>query len=1141
MKAFSSRRILAALALVFAAPAAAQYVATPMGGVPYPALSSSTPVSLVAITGTANDRGRATIPIGFSFPFYDRAYTQLTVTANGMAFLEPSSAGNLGADFSSNVAMPNVGEPNAVLAPMWDDLNGRNPGSTVSYQAVTGPNGQGLAVEWFDWNWFLAVQHTLTFQLRIWENGIVEFYYGTVSGNATPAMTATVGIESPTGTLATPGLPCGATCGLPDFVTNSLVTFGPAPGPDISITSLKINSIATVGPNLNISTSLAMRNFGTQAANNFTYRLYLSTDTVFNPGFDTELSPTPQGPLSIPALGYLTSTVSTTAPRPTSGSYYVIAVVDDGSVVAESNELNNLAATSVPLTAGVDLVAQNIVGPPLGGPGETITTTVTFSNQGFDVAGNVPVKIWLSADNLLSVNDLLVQTTTVPVSGGQNVVQGLTFALPLNIPAGEYFFILQIDDGPGPGVVVESSDSNNVKVGSLKFTARQADLVIDAVRVLEPLAPFGPARYAFFDEPIRLEAVVRNQGGATAPSVSILFYLSDNETLNGITDPFIGQQPGLTIAPGQTMTVNLTQKVPKNAVNGLAHRPGSFFFFAAAVAQGLIEVSSQNNFLKSEPQLVKLPAPDLIPVTVRGPAQGGSGEALLVTRTFTNVGNRPAGAAGYRYYLSANAIITESDLLLPMRNADGTTVDERSVTLTVGQQNVGSDVIVIPKGTPASSWFLGVLIDPPGTGTGAIAEVDEDNNGLAAQTIEVVSASLGLATHVLPTALEGFSYRAQLNGIGGEGGYTFALAPGDTTPPGLTLSADGNLTGTPTKPGGFSFGVVITSGARNSVEAVAIAVGPLTSSLAITSTRAPPIARLIPYELPLGAQGGRAPYTWSLAGGTLPQGIQVTADGRLAGTTQAALGTNFTFTLQALDAVGNIDRRELTVSVVDASALLISTAELPEGKVGSQYVVDIVAKNAGGAPISRPMKWSVVAGALPDGVALEPTTEDKLLISGIPGRSGVFAFTLEVEDARGRSDTADFVIRIVSPALTISAVVQGEALRGESISSQLTVLPALTGTAWSIRDGVLPPGVTFDAAGLLQGKIPDDARYGAYTFTVAVGGRDGATAMRSFSIEVVAEKTVAPRGCGCADVPGSLFALLALAGLAIRRSSSRGR
>ena len=1037
-----SPRLTALLAIAIALPASAQYVATTTNGVPYPALSTATPISLVAITGSSNDRGRATIPIGFTFPFYDRTYTQLTVTANGMAFLEPSSSANAGADFSFNTPLPNVSEPNAVLAPFWDDLNGRNPGSLIQSQALSGPNGQGLAVEWFDWNHFATSMYSLTFQLRIWENGIVEFYYGTFTGNGT-TMSATVGIESPTGSVATQGKSCGSACAIGDVQSNSLIVLGPAPGPDISITSLTINSIASAGPNLNISTTLSLRNFGTQPANGFTYRLYLSTDTVFGAG-DVELTPSPQGPVSIPALGFLTSTVATTVPRPASGSYYLVAVVDDANTVAESNEFNNLGATSVPLTAGVDLVAQSISGPPLGGPGQLISTAITFSNQGIDAAGSVPVKVWLSTDSTLSANDVLVHSTAIIVSGGQNVSTSLSFSLPLNIPAGEYSFILQLDDGPGPGVIVEGTDANNVKVSATKFTAKQADLIVDAVRVLEPLPPFGPARYAFFAEPIRLEAVVRNQGGATAPNVSVQFYLSDNDTLNGITDPFIGQQTGLLVAPGQTVTVTITQPVPINAVNGQPHKPGAFFFFAAAVAQGLIETSNQNNFLKSEPQPVRSPSPDLISMTLRGPGEAGSGEAVLVTRTLANIGNRPAGAASYRYYLSANTIITESDVLLPIRNPDGSTVNERSVTLGVGEQSPGTDIVMIPAGTPESTWFLGLLIDPPGTGIGAVAEIDEENNGLAAQTISIVAQTLGLAPQTLPAALLGLTYQFQLAGKGGNGSYTFELAPGDALPPGLTLGLDGKITGTPSAVGSYAFSVVLTSGLRNVVERRAMRVAPLSASLAITSDVLPPITRLIPYELPLGVQGGRAPYTWSLA-----------------------------------------------------------------------------------------------AGALPDGLVFQPSADEKALISGTPLRVGVFSFTLEVEDSRGRSDTADFVIRVVPPGLTINAALPAQVLRGDVISVQFAVAPALSSSSWNVRDGRVPSGLSFDANGLLAGTVAGDAAFGAYTFTIAVGGRDGASAMRSYSVEVASALTVDRRGCGCGGGPGGTFALFGILGLALRARRSR--
>src|SRR4051794_40674847 len=105
-----------------ALPASAQYVAATFGGVPYPTLTSGTAVGLQAPgLADAKDHGRADVQLGFTFPFYNRSYTQVTVTANGMIFLEPSSSANMNADFPSNFAMPNAGsEPKGIIAPFWD-------------------------------------------------------------------------------------------------------------------------------------------------------------------------------------------------------------------------------------------------------------------------------------------------------------------------------------------------------------------------------------------------------------------------------------------------------------------------------------------------------------------------------------------------------------------------------------------------------------------------------------------------------------------------------------------------------------------------------------------------------------------------------------------------------------------------------------------------------------------------------------------------------------------------------------------------------------------------------------------------------------------------------------------------------------
>lgn len=63
------------------------------------------------------------------------------------------------------------------------------------------------------------------------------------------------------------------------------------------------------------------------------------------------------------------------------------------------------------------------------------------------------------------------------------------------------------------------------------------------------------------------------------------------------------------------------------------------------------------------------------------------------------------------------------------------------------------------------------------------------------------------------------------------------------------------------------------------------------------------------YSVPLSAVGGRKPYTWSLAAGQLPAGLQLSTSGVLGGV-PGSRGI-WTFTVQITDASGATDRREL--------------------------------------------------------------------------------------------------------------------------------------------------------------------------------------------------------------------------------------
>ncbi|MFZ5444046.1 MAG: putative Ig domain-containing protein [Myxococcota bacterium] len=1127
-------RSLLFAALVLPAVAGAQYVATPQAGVPYPALTAPTPVALTAPgTNDPKDKGRATLPLGFTMPFYNRVYTQVTVTANGVLFLEPSTGPNTASDFPGNVVLPNGSEPNAVIAPFWDDLTGSNPTSALQSQAVTGPNGQGLAIEFKDWNRAFGA-FTLNVQVRLWANGIIEFFYGTMTGSGATAITATIGIESPSGTAATSALSCSPSCNLTSFDPGGTGTpinylrFGPPTGVDLQALVLRVDGITQAGSDLSIGTTFTLRNFGTAASGPFDYQLFLSQDTLVD-GADLPLTPAPATLGSLGSLQVTSTSHTGSVTRPDGGSWYVLASIPQLPDGGDLNVFNNVVASSVPYAAGVDLIAEAVTPPPVAGPGDPVQVQVQFSNQGFEPAGSVAVKLYASVDTLLSADDRLLAQQAVPVLGGQQVQQPITFTLASSVAAGDFFVIMQLDDAPDAGAIVERSELNNVVSSPAVMQIRQADLTVTDVRVMRATPPLEEVSVAFFGEPARFEAFVANVGGATANNVSVNFFLSDNESLNAVTDKLVGSVTGQTFAPGEARWVTLASApMPTTDVQGRTLLVQPYFFFGSATSPGLVELNGNNNFAKSSPVVLRNPAPNLVPVELQAPSRAGAGELIVVSRTLSNLGNRPASTAKYRYYLSANTIITPDDLPV-LRVTSGGEVADGTVTLAVGQRDSAVEILRLPQSLASSQYFLGVLLDPDDE----LEEADETDNGLAASRTDVVAQSLSIATPALPDALVGVPYRAQLEGQGGTGTYAFALADAASLPRGLTLSPSGLISGTPSLAGASTVLIEVSSGGRAVIVARPLRVAPVTASLAIDTTALPAPTRFVPYRANLAAAGGAAPYSFQLITGFLPTGLTLTSDGTLSGTPSDALGTMRNFVVRVTDAIGNVDERAFTMTVVDAAPFTIRTQLLKDGLVGAEYLDSVVVWNPSGAPVSTPVRWSVISGELPPGLALEPSTSDTLLISGTPTRPGRYRFTLEAIDAQGRTDGYTYLVDVGAPDVRASAEGTALALPGDSVTVTFKASSLPEGARWFWRDGRLPPGLVFAEDGTVTGTIPSDAPTGLYTFSVGVGlSRAQFLSVASWTIEVAAER---PRRASCASVDGGLLGLAGLLLVARRR------
>jgi hypothetical protein len=136
----------------------------------------------------------------------------------------------------------------------------------------------------------------------------------------------------------------------------------------------------------------------------------------------------------------------------------------------------------------------------------------------------------------------------------------------------------------------------------------------------------------------------------------------------------------------------------------------------------------------------------------------------------------------------------------------------------------------------------------------------------------------------LPRGYVNASYNFSIGASGGQPPYNFSLAPAsDPLPPGLSLSSDGFITGTPTNSGTFNFNIRVTDQTPTNVDAsFSIVVDPL---LQVVTTSLTNGTLGVSYSAQLQATGGVFPYIWLLAtnSSALPSGLTLSTNGLLSG------------------------------------------------------------------------------------------------------------------------------------------------------------------------------------------------------------------------------------------------------------------
>ena len=249
----------------------------------------------------------------------------------------------------------------------------------------------------------------------------------------------------------------------------------------------------------------------------------------------------------------------------------------------------------------------------------------------------------------------------------------------------------------------------------------------------------------------------------------------------------------------------------------------------------------------------------------------------------------------------------------------------------------------------------------------------------------------------------------------------------------------------------------------------------------------------LPYSFRIQAANSPLFYAVDTASYPLPAGLELAEDGTLSGTPTAEYDS--IFYVMASNITASVTTNYLMhVGAPSAAPEILTGSPLPDAMLGEPWSVQI--------ETDREATFAIINGNLPNGLDIEPATG---VVSGTPGESGGFTFTVQAANSFGAS-SAEFALAVNAvPAITT------ETLSGGSLGKAYTQTIAATGwpvPTFALASGALPGGLSLGADGVISGT-PTAA--GTFTFGATASNTVGINT-RNFSITIDSVQPVdAPR------------------------------
>ena len=303
-------------------------------------------------------------------------------------------------------------------------------------------------------------------------------------------------------------------------------------------------------------------------------------------------------------------------------------------------------------------------------------------------------------------------------------------------------------------------------------------------------------------------------------------------------------------------------------------------------------------------------------------------------------------------------------------------------------------------------------------------------------------------------------YGMRFSAENGTAPYSWKIAKG-FIPPGMYLTTEGNgingcrIIGTPLSGDTYDFTLAVTDGSGITVSkdlTVTINGGGIVEDLSIEGE-----LRNITLEVSMrdywkypyyregvNVVGGRSPYTWSVAAGSIPEGLDL--ENESWATYQIYLGgwpseestyADNEFVLQVVDADGRTAMKKFSISAEDGLPGGSSNVEVPytipmisgslaDGTEGDEYSALLTASEG-----TAPYTWTVDSSTLPAGMTLSCSdsttgsgsgmTGKYAHLTGTPTAGGhTYLTTLKIQDANGATNAKSFILKVMQASIPTS-------------------------------------------------------------------------------------------------------------------------